>query len=222
MPKLKMSWPNRITVARIMLIVPFVIAMLHLNDPQYSPWSRYGALAIFLLMAFSDALDGFLARRLNSATPLGSFLDPLADKLLIICTCLLLSAGPTAVSGMELPSAVVVIIIGKDLFTVLGFVIIYLVTSEVTISPAKTGKLSTDLQLAMVIAILISPDVMRVFGGFKYVVHLLWWAAAAVAVATTIVYTRLGSRILNEYEQRQKQKKNLKNNPPTERKPIDS
>ena len=197
MPKLKMSWPNRITVARIMLIVPFVIAMLYLNAPDYIPWARYAALAAFIIMAASDALDGYLARRLNSATTLGAFLDPLADKLLITCACLLLAAGTPAVPNMELPSAVVVIIIGKDLYTVLGFVIVYLVTNQVKISPALTGKLSTNLQLAMVVAVLISPDLMRAFDGFKYVVQFLWWAAAAAAVATTIVYTRLGSRILN-------------------------
>ena len=207
MPKLKMSWPNRITVARILLIVPFVIAMLHLNDPDYIPWARYGALVIFLVMAASDALDGYLARRLNSATLLGAFLDPLADKLLITCACLLLAAGNTAVPNIELPSAVVVIIIGKDLYTVLGFIIIYLVTNEVKITPAYTGKLSTNLQLSMVVAVLISPDLMRFFNGFKYIVYLLWWSAAAAAIATTIVYTHRGSRILNEFEQQLKQKK---------------
>ena len=208
MPKLKMSWPNRSTITRILLIVPFVIAMLHLNDPDYMPWSRYVALAIFLIMAASDALDGFLARKLDSTTPLGAFLDPLADKLLIICACLLLSAGPTAVRQMELPDPVVVIIIAKDLYTVLGFVIIYLITNEMNIVPVKTGNLCTVLQLAMVVAILISPDIMRlqVLSGFKYFVQLLWWSAAAAAIATTIIYTRNGSRILSEFEHRHKQK----------------
>ncbi|MCP4711176.1 MAG: hypothetical protein GY869_21360, partial [Planctomycetes bacterium] len=182
--------------------VPFVIAMLRLNDPEYMPWSRYAALAIFLVMAASDALDGYLARKLNCASLLGAFLDPLADKLMIVSSCLLLSAGPSAIHGLELPSAVVVIIIGKDLYTILGFVIVYLITNEVTIVPARAGKLCTAFQIAMVTGILISPNVMVVFAGFKYVVIALWWSAAAFAVITTITYTRNGSRILNEYENR--------------------
>jgi len=200
-----MSWPNRITIARIILIVPFVIAMLRINDPDYMPWSRRGALVIFLVMAASDALDGYLARKLNCESLLGAFLDPLADKLMIVCSCLLLSAGPAAIRGMELPSAVVVIIIGKDLYTILGFVIVYLITNEVTIVPARAGKLCTAFQIAMVSGILISPDVMGVFGGFKYVVMVLWWLAAAFAVVTTITYTRNGSRFINEYEDGLKQ-----------------
>jgi len=205
MSKLRMSWPNRITIGRILLIVPFVIAMLRLNDPVYMPWSRYGALGIFLVMSFSDALDGYLARKLKCESLLGAFLDPLADKLMIVCSCLLLSAGPTAIGGMELPSAVVVIIIGKDIYTILGFVIVYLITERVTIVPARAGKLCTAFQIAMVSGILISPDVMRIWGGFKYVVMALWWLAATFAVITTITYTRNGSRILNEYENQIKQ-----------------
>jgi len=205
MPKLRLSWPNRITLARILLIVPFVIAMLHIHDPAYKPWARYGALLVFLIMAFSDVLDGYLARRHNDITILGTFLDPLADKLLIITSCLLLSLEPTAIESMVLPSTVVAIIIGKDLYTVLGFVIIYLITGDVKIVPAKPGKLSTVLQLSMVVAILISPDVMRFIDFYKYFAQGLWWATAASAAATIIVYTRNGSRYISEYEHRQKQ-----------------
>ena len=206
MAKLRMSWPNRITLARILLIVPFVIAMLHINDVGYKPWSRYGALGIFLIMAISDGLDGYFARCNNCVTRFGTFLDPLADKLLIICSCLLLANDGTAVPGMKLPDAVVVIIIGKDLYTILGFVIIYLITSEMKIVPEMAGKFSTLLQLSMVVAILISPDVCEVLPEFKYVIKALWWSATALAVVTLVIYTRNGTRYLNEFEQRDKLK----------------
>lgn len=208
MPKLRMSWPNRITLARIMLIVPFVIVMLHVNDPAYIPWARYGALFMFLVMAVSDALDGYLARRQKSITALGTFLDPLADKLLITCACLLLAAPQTAIQGMELPDVVVVIIIAKDVYTVLGFLIVYFITDQIKITPDTSGKLSTLLQISMVLAILISPDIMRVFSGFQYFVQVLWWSATASAILTVIQYTRQGSRFMAEHEQRQKLLKN--------------
>lgn len=210
MAKLRMSWPNRITLARIMLIVPFVIIMLHVNDPTYKSYARYGALLIFLIMAFSDALDGYLARKTHDITGLGTFLDPLADKLLITCACLLLAAPQTAIDSMKLPDVVVVVIIAKDLYTTLGFLIVYFVTGKTKITPDRSGKLSTLLQLSMVLAILISPDVMRFFAGFRYFVHMLWWAATASAILTVIQYTRQGSRYMAEHEQRQKLLKNMK------------
>ena len=205
-----MSWPNRITIGRIMLIVPFVIVMLHVNDLEYQPWARYGALLIFLVMAISDALDGYLARKFHDITGLGTFLDPLADKLLITCACLLLAAPQTAIHGMELPDVVVVIIIAKDLFTTLGFLIVYFVTNKIKITPDNSGKLSTLLQISMVLAILISLDVMRIFPGFTYFVQVLWWAATASAILTVIQYTRQGSRFMAEHEQRQKLLKNAR------------
>jgi len=204
MTKLRMSWPNRITIGRILLIVPFVIAMLHINDPRYSPWSRYTALIIFLVMAISDGLDGWMARRNDCITRLGTFLDPLADKLLITCACLLLAAEKTSVAGMKLPDAVVVIIIGKDLYTTLGFLIIFLVTSEMKIVPAAAGKWSTTLQLAMVVATLLSPDITPLFGYYSYLVQGIWWATVVMAILTIVIYTRNGTRYLNEYEQRMK------------------
>jgi len=199
-----MSWPNRITLGRILLIGPFVIAILHINEPKYHSWMRYGALVIFLVMAISDALDGYLARRNNSVTKLGSFLDPLADKLLITFSCLLLSGDKTSVPGMQLPDTVMVVIIGKDLYTVLGFIIIFLITSEMKIVPVMVGKLSTALQLTMVAAILISPEMREFMPGFAWVVRGLWWAATGLAIITVISYTRNGTRYMNEYETRKR------------------
>ena len=207
MAKLRMSWPNRITLGRIFMTGPFVIAMLNINEPQYQPWARYGAMAVCVVIAISDGLDGFLARRNHSVTMLGTFLDPLADKLLITCCCLLLAAKKTAVPGMELPDWVVVLIIGKDLYITLGFVVIYLITSEMKIAPVTMGKACTALQISMVFAILIWPDAEGLFPEFSYVVRLLWWAAAASAVASVIIYTRKGTHYLNEFEQRLMQNK---------------
>jgi CDP-diacylglycerol--glycerol-3-phosphate 3-phosphatidyltransferase len=206
-----MSWPNRITVARILLIAPFVIAILYMNETpsqvsQRSVWPRYCALMIFLIMAFSDALDGWLARRNHTVTHLGKFLDPLADKLLITCACLLLATPATAVSGAILPKMVVVLILGKDLYTVLGFIIIYLVTSEVKIVPVTAGKITTALQLSMVLAILISPNITAHWDDYRYFVRFLWWTTSGMAILTMIVYTRNGTKYLNEFEQQQKKK----------------
>ena len=86
-----LNWPNRISILRLLLVAPFVELLLNINDPSWRSWARYAALAIFVVMAVSDFLDGMLARKLNIRTRLGALLDPLADKVLIICSVVLLS-----------------------------------------------------------------------------------------------------------------------------------
>lgn len=105
---------------------------------------------------------------------------------------------------MKLPDVVVVFIIGKDLYITLGFVIIYMITSQMKIVPVRMGKISTMLQMATVLAILVWPDVSGIWLGFKYLVKTLWWSTVAAAVITVVIYTRNGTRYLNEYEQRKK------------------
>jgi len=203
---MKFTWATRITILRILLIIPFVIFMLKINDPALSLFwraaARYAAITVFLVMAASDALDGFLARRNGQSTKLGAFLDPTADKLLITCACLLLSSGRAGVEGFQLPTTVVVIIIGKDLFLLIGFTIIYLITSRAVITPIFIGKVATVLQLSMVAGILVAPEVSRIVPGWIWLLRVLWWSAATTAVLTTLVYIRQGSRLLEDFEHR--------------------
>jgi CDP-diacylglycerol--glycerol-3-phosphate 3-phosphatidyltransferase len=179
--------------------------MLQINDPAFSDHIRfiirYSAVAIFFLMAVSDGIDGYLARKNGQSTKLGSFLDPTADKLLITAACLLLASRHTGVDGFILPPTVVVLIIGKDVLLFIGFLIIYFLTGKVRIVPVFAGKASTALQLSMVPAILIAPEVSSVFHGWIYFVQVLWWAAAAAALVATLVYIRNGSKFIEQFEQ---------------------
>jgi len=202
---MKLSWANRITILRILLIVPFVSFMLKINDPALSKMSqhfiRYFAVVIFMIMAISDGLDGFLARRNGNITRLGSFLDPTADKLLMTCTCLLLSSHQAGVDGFVLPSTVVVFIIGKDVLLLIGFIIVYLLTGKVRIVPVFVGKTATVLQLSMVAGILIAPEVSTFIPGWIWFLRFLWWSAAVTAVLALLIYIRNGSRFAEEFEQ---------------------
>ncbi len=202
---MKLNWANRITILRILLIVPFVSCMLKINDAAISEMMRgvlrYAAVFIFLIMAFSDVFDGYLARRNKQVTKLGSFLDPVADKLLITCACLLLASQRGRVEGFLLPPTVVVLIIGKDLFLLIGFVIVYLITSQIRIAPALIGKIATALQLSMVAGILIAPEVSGFVPGWIWFLRVLWWSAAGAAILATLIYIRDGSRYIEEYEQ---------------------
>jgi CDP-diacylglycerol--glycerol-3-phosphate 3-phosphatidyltransferase len=202
---MRLNWANRITIVRILLIVPFVACMLKINDAALTPVTqdlmRYIAILIFATMAFSDALDGYWARRKRQTTTLGSFLDPTADKLLMTCACLLLASQRAHVGVFRLPSTVVVLIIGKDLFLLIGFVIIYFITDHVYIAPIIVGKIATVLQLIMVGAILLAPDISRIIPGWIWTLRVLWWSAAATAILATLVYIRNGNRYIEQYEQ---------------------
>jgi CDP-diacylglycerol--glycerol-3-phosphate 3-phosphatidyltransferase len=193
-----LTWPNRITLSRIILVAPFVVCVLSLQDPQWGQAARRGALAILAVMAVSDVLDGFLARRLRQETPLGRFLDPVADKLLIICAVVLLARQNTSVPGCVLPSIVVVAAIGKDLLVVVGFCIIYIITSRACISPRRPGKLCTCAQLAMVFAALLHPDLPVLLARLP---DVCWWTATALAVVSAVDYFRFGQRFVASVSQ---------------------
>ena len=202
---MKLSWASRITILRILLIAPFVSFMLKINDSALSPVvqdvMRYVSISIFLVMAISDAIDGYLARITKQVTKLGAFLDPIADKLLMTSACLLLASERGHVQNFLLPPTVVVLIIGKDLFLLIGFLIVYFITSQIHIVPVFIGKLATALQLSMVAGILIAPEVSGVLPGWIWFLRVLWWSAAGTAILATLIYIRNGSRYIEQYEQ---------------------
>jgi cardiolipin synthase len=187
------------------LIIPFVSFMLKINDAVLSDGARnamrYISITIFLTMAISDGIDGYLARRKKQITKLGAFLDPIADKLLMTCACLLLASQRGQVKGFLLPTTVVVFIVGKDLFLLIGFTIVYLITSRIHIAPVFIGKLATTLQLSMVAGILIAPEVSIVFPDWIWFLRFIWWSAAGTAILATLIYIRAGSRYIEQYEQ---------------------
>ena len=189
-----LNWPNRITITRIILVAPFVICLLNLNVGT-TVW-RHAALALFLVVAVSDALDGFLARRLNEETPLGRFLDPVADKLLIACAVIMLAVDATAVPGHRLPSWVPVVAIGKDVLLVIGFGLAYAVTGEFFVQPRIWGKLCTLVQLVMIASVLAAPEWPETLAR---ALPVLWWLASGLAIAAVVDYLRIGNRFAAEY-----------------------
>ncbi|MBI4718056.1 MAG: CDP-alcohol phosphatidyltransferase family protein [Planctomycetes bacterium] len=188
-----LNWPNRITIARIVLVAPLVICLLNLNEGW--PGWRHVTLVLFVLLAGSDGIDGFLARRLHEETPLGKFLDPLADKLLIACAVVILAIDATAVPGFRLPSWVPVIAVGKDLLTVIGFLLVHATTDKYFIRPRFLGKACTLVQFVMVALVLLGPDLPQ---AARPVVALSWWIASGLAIAAVVDYLRIGNRFAAE------------------------
>ena len=187
-----LNWPNRISLLRLLMIGPFIVLLL--NQRPW-PWARYGALGIFLVMAFSDLLDGVLARRLNAKSRLGAILDPLADKALIISAVVLLSRGDALTHGAALPNWVVVAVVVKDLWVLVGCVVVYLTTDRLRVQPTLAGKACTAGQLVMVGYTLLAPDLDGLVHGLgHWGILALSWAVAGLSVLAIISYTTLGLR----------------------------
>lgn len=194
-----LSWPNRISLLRLLLVAPFVVLMGHQQSRELF---RYLALGIFVFMALSDLVDGFLARRLGRSTRLGAILDPLADKALITCAAILLSLEHSHVRGARLPDWVVVLIVGKDLWVVVGFLVVFLLTGRVKVMPTMPGKMVTAGQLMMVTAVLLSPELNAVgLPVGTWLARVLWWAVGGLCLLSVISYTRLGLAFVAEADQ---------------------
>jgi cardiolipin synthase len=131
---------------------------------------------------------------------LGAFLDPLADKLMITCASVILCVPQTAIEGFQLPLTVVVLIIGKDILLLLGFILTYFLTSKVHIRPVWAGKGATFFQIVMVISVLIGPEMAGWIPGWRILVSCFWWSAAGFAATATFVYIYHGFQNIDEFE----------------------
>ena len=109
---------------------------------------------------------------------------------------ILLSVDATAVHGFRLPSWVPVIVIGKDVLTVIGFLLVYAATGQFFIQPRVLGKICTLVQLVMVGLVLSAPDWA---GTAAKIVPAFWWLAGGLAVAALADYLRIGSRFAAEH-----------------------
>ena len=185
-----------LTMLRLLLLPVFLWIMLIDAGPVVAARPhRWWAMGIFAVMALTDKLDGYLARRLNQTTHLGTILDPLADKLLIACSTILLSFGSVASAGYKIPLPVVAAIYAKDVIVAMGILTVMSVVGRVAIRARLSGKLSTVLQLALVIATLIAPDLERIGRGTAMLIlRSLWWVVSLIAVLACLDYVMEGIR----------------------------
>ena len=189
-PQRALNWPNRISLARLLLIGPFVVLLI---NQQPWPWARHAAMGVFAVMALSDMVDGMLARRMGAITRLGAILDPLADKVLVIFSVVLLSMNTVGAEGYHLPNWVTVAVVGKDLWVIAGTLVVYLVTDRLRVKPTTAGKASTLGQLLLVGYTLAAADIAELSPpAARYGVLAGSWAVAALSVIAIISYTRLG------------------------------
>lgn len=169
-----MNLPNKLTILRV-LMIPFFLFFL-LTDIVGGEYSKYIALAIFIVASLTDLIDGKIARKYNLVTNFGKFMDPLADKLLV-------SSALISFVGMDrLPVWIVVVIISRE-FIISGF---RLVASDngVVIAASMWGKYKTTFQMLMIILLILELNVPYI----GIIENLFIYVALALTIISLIDY----------------------------------
>ena len=179
-----MNTPNKLTVAR-MILVPFLV--LFMLTGWGGDWNRFICLAIFVVASITDWFDGYLARKNNLVTNFGKFMDPLADKLLV-CSALI-----CFIELDRLPAWIVIIIIGRE-FIISGFRLIA-AENGVVIAANYWGKFKTVSQMIMIILLMLG------FGGvFEILTQIFIWLSVALTVISLLTYIMQNRNVLSMQE----------------------
>jgi len=147
MDKRILTVPNQLTFLRLGFLPFFIIAIRY---------NRYDwALALLIAAGLSDGLDGLLARKMNQKTRLGSFLDPIADKLLLSSSYFML-----ALKG-KIAWWLTILVLGRDVLILTACAVILLVVGHMTFPPSIFGKLNTTFQILLVLVVILAALVMN-------------------------------------------------------------
>ncbi|MCM1192235.1 MAG: CDP-diacylglycerol--glycerol-3-phosphate 3-phosphatidyltransferase [Butyrivibrio sp.] len=186
-----MNLPNKLTVFRVILIIPFVIILLGGEAGWFGPNRLIPdciALAVFAVASLTDLIDGKIARKYNLVTNFGKFMDPLADKLLV-------SAALIALVDMgRIPSWVVIIIISRE-FIISGFRLIAS-DNHVVIAASYWGKFKTTFQMVMVCLMIVNLGAM--FSWVQIVTDIVMWIALALTVISLADYLVKNKDVMKE------------------------
>ena len=176
-----MNIPNFLSLLRIILVPVFIIFLI---QESYT-----NALVTFVLAGLTDVFDGILARVMNKQTKLGSFLDPIADKILLASSFVTLS-----ILGL-IPSWLTVIIISRDFIILFGIVILSMMSIAYEIKPAFVSKITTAMQLATIFFTLLYKAVTHDIS-YNWIISL-FWLTALFTVVSGLIYIIRGIKFIN-------------------------
>ncbi len=187
----KMNLPNKLTIFRVILIVPFIVLLLGGNAGWFGENRlivNWIALAIFIVASLTDLLDGRIARKYHLVTNFGKFMDPLADKLLVCAALICL------VEMGRIPSWVVIVIISRE-FIISGF---RLIASDngVVIAASYWGKFKTTFQMIMVC--LMIAGLQELIPWYAVLTEVVMWIALLLTVVSLIDYLVKNREVLGD------------------------
>ncbi len=158
--------PNLISVARILLSLPVAYLLLEQRFTE--------ALLLFFIAGVSDGVDGYLAKRFGWRSRLGSILDPLADKILLITSYLCLALVDV------IPMWLMAMVLGRDLIIVVGAAAFHVFFGQFDMAPTWISKINTTLQIILVLALVLSR------GLYPLPAEMLEWLVYGVFVTTVL------------------------------------
>lgn len=176
---------NQLTILRIMLVPVFVLLVVY----GYLGW----ALVVFLIAGTTDALDGLIARRAGQRTTLGAWLDPMADKLLLVTTFVVLTLPGVPLTN-HLPLWLTVFVISRDVVIVGVVAIVTLVAGPRTFKPSLLGKLATATFIMTSVVVMY----FNYRGETSVAVDVMVWLSLTLTVLSAADYFVKLRRLVNE------------------------
>lgn len=175
---------NQLTLLRMLLIPAFVILVVY---------GQFGsALSVFVVAGVTDALDGLIARRSGQHTSLGAWLDPMADKLLLVTTFIVLTIPGLGLAN-RLPVWLTVMVISRDVVIVLTVAIVNLAIGRRTFRPSIFGKIATATYILTAVCAML-------FNYLRYhsiVVDVCVWASLVITLVSSLHYIWHAAQIID-------------------------
>ena len=188
-----MTTANKITILRILLVTFFVVEILYYVQSGNELHRFLGVLA-FAVSAILDGVDGYVARRYNQRSELGTLLDPIADKLLLVSAIVVLSFDHRPRLAL-FPLWLTGTIIGRDLVIAMGVMTVRLVVGQVVVRPRISGKIATVFQMVAVCWILLRWD-----SAFPVIYLKIWIACAGLFTGVSgLLYVWDGTQQLSSH-----------------------
>lgn len=183
--------PNLLTIFRMVLIPVFASLLFYQKFVL--------ALVVFVVAGITDGLDGLLARRFDQKSQLGTILDPIADKMMMVTSFVVLSMRtvfPQPVpSHLPIPFWVTIAVISRDVFILVGAAAINIVTGFRGFRPSLLGKINTTVQIIAIAAIMFAASVPY---GTGYYLPTIYTTVFTFAVLSGVHYVFFVSKLLNE------------------------
>jgi cardiolipin synthase (CMP-forming) len=176
---------NQLTLLRMFLIPLFVILVIY----EQLGW----ALSVFVIAGITDGLDGLIARLRNQRTSLGAWLDPMADKLLLVSAFVVLSLPGIGLVN-RLPIWLTVLIISRDVVIVATVAIVNLAVGSRTFTPSIYGKMATATYIVTAVVVMFFNFLQR----HSALVEVGIWLSFAITLVSGLHYVVHARRLINE------------------------
>ena len=183
-----LTYANQLTILRMLFVPCFVILLIY-GCPK-------SATVVLLLAGITDGLDGLLARKLQQKTVLGSFLDPMADKILLTAAFVTLTI-PSVPLMLHIPTWLTVLTISRDLIIALSVLVIHLQTQHTSFPPSMLGKCTTAVQLLTVGICMLANFELK---SAVYIFPLVVYATLAFTLASGLHYAYKSVKIIASYQ----------------------